>query len=147
MTEVDVASHPDDEYEIPEFDTESEDFEQHPEEPEQEVAHDFEEPQAHLLDEPEPAEPHRELPSRQDNLVDKKIVNLTGDIPIQIVAVLGKKTVSVKEIVSLRMGQVVELGRLPNEAIDLVANGKLIAKGEVVEIDGRLGVRILKMFD
>src|SRR5262245_39993836 len=79
--------------------------------------------------------------------VDKKVVNLTADIPVQIVAVLGKKSVTVKDVVSLRMGQVVELHRLPNEAIDLVANGKLIAKGELVEIDGRLGVRILKIFD
>ncbi|MBL7685697.1 MAG: FliM/FliN family flagellar motor switch protein [Deltaproteobacteria bacterium] len=79
--------------------------------------------------------------------VDKKVVNLTGDIPVQIVAVLGKKSVTVKDIVSLRMGEVIELNRLPNEAIDLVANGKLIAKGELVDIDGRLGVRILKIFD
>lgn len=79
--------------------------------------------------------------------IDKKMMNLTSDIPIQIVAVLGKKSVTVKEIVSLKMGQVVELNRLPNEAVDLVANGKLIAKGELVEIDGRLGLRILKIFD
>ncbi len=78
---------------------------------------------------------------------DKKVMNLTSDIPVQIVAVLGKKMVTVKEIVSLRMGQVIELNRLPNEAVDLVANGKLIAKGELVEIDGRLGLRILKIFD
>ncbi len=78
---------------------------------------------------------------------EKKIVNLTSDIPVQIVAVLGKKTVTVKEVVSMKMGQVLELGKMPNEAIDLVANGKLIAKGELVEIDGRLGVRILKIFD
>ncbi len=79
--------------------------------------------------------------------VDKKVVNLTSDIPVQIVAVLGKKNVTVKEIVSMKMGQVIELNRLPNEAIDLVANGKLVAKGELVEIEGRLGVRVLKIFD
>lgn len=79
--------------------------------------------------------------------VDRKVVNLTSDIPVQIVAVLGKKNVTVKEIVSMKMGQVIELNRLPNEAIDLVANGKLVAKGELVEIEGRLGVRVLKIFD
>lgn len=88
------------------------------------------------------------LPPRQGvGTVDRKVVNLTGDIPIQIVAVLGKKAVTVKDVVSLRMGEVIELNRLPNEAIDLLANGKLIAKGELVEIDGRLGIRILKIFD
>lgn len=79
--------------------------------------------------------------------IDKKVVNLTSDIPVQVVAVLGKKNVTVKDIVSMKMGQVLELNRLPNEAIDLVANGKLIAKGELVEIEGRLGVRVLKIFD
>ncbi len=79
--------------------------------------------------------------------VDRKVVNLTADIPVQVVAVLGKKNVSVKDIVAMKMGEVIELNRLPNEAIDLVANGKLIAKGELVEIDGRLGVRVLKIFD
>lgn len=78
---------------------------------------------------------------------DRRVVNLTADIPVQMVAVLGKKTITVKEVIAMKMGQVIELNRLPNEAIDLVANGKLIAKGEVVEVDGRLGVRILKIFD
>jgi len=91
--------------------------------------------------------PQAPLPRQGPAAVDRKVVNLTSDIPIQIVAVLGKKSVTVKDIVSLRMGEVVELNRLPNEAIDLVANGKLIAKGELVDIDGRLGLRILKIFD
>ncbi len=96
---------------------------------------------------PLPQQPPQPPPVRAPSSVDKKVVNLTSDIPVQIVAVLGKKSVTVKDVVSMRMGQVVELNRLPNEAIDLVANGKLIAKGELVEIDGRLGVRILKIFD
>src|SRR5262245_34935670 len=104
-----------------------------------------ESPQPHGANPPGPSAAQAPLP-RQGG-VDRKVVNLTSDIPIQIVAVLGKKSVTVKDVVSLRMGQVIELNRLPNEAIDLVANGKLIAKGELVEIDGRLGIRILKIFD
>jgi len=92
--------------------------------------------------------PQDNMPPRSSTQnAEKKIVNLSSDIPVQIAAVLGKKTITVKDLVSMKMGQVVELGRLPNEAIDLVANGKLVAKGELVEIDGRLGVRILKIFD
>ncbi len=89
--------------------------------------------------------PPREEPASEG--VDMKVVNLTSDIPVQIVAVLAKKSLTVKEVVALRKGEVMEFNRLPHEAIDLVANGKLIAKGELVEIDGRLGVRILKIFD
>ncbi len=71
---------------------------------------------------------------------------LAEDVPVQVVAVLGKKTVTVGDLISLKKGEVVELNRFPNEAVDLVANGKLMAKGELVEIDGKLGVRIIKIF-
>jgi flagellar motor switch protein FliN len=104
-------------------------------------------PSAPTMPPPVGGMPQAPLPRQGPAAVDRKVVNLTSDIPVQIVAVLGKKSVTVKDIVSLRMGEVVELNRLPNEAIDLVANGKLIAKGELVDIDGRLGLRILKIFD
>jgi type III secretion system YscQ/HrcQ family protein len=78
---------------------------------------------------------------------DRRNVGLTADVPVHLVAVLGKKTLSIKEILSLKKGQVLELNRFPNEAVDLVANGKLMAKGELVEIDGKLGVRIIKIFE
>jgi type III secretion system YscQ/HrcQ family protein len=78
---------------------------------------------------------------------DRRGVGLTADVPVQLVAVLGKKVISIKEILSLKKGQVLELNRFPNEAVDLVANGKLMAKGELVEIDGKLGVRIIKIFE
>lgn len=115
----------------------------------------FDNPQGGATSESSPMPPRAPNPSaqgqsplpRQMSSVDKKVVNLTSDIPVQIVAVLGKKSVTVKDIISMRMGQVIELNRLPNEAIDLVANGKLVAKGELVEVDGRLGIRILKIFD
>lgn len=72
---------------------------------------------------------------------------LAADLPVQMVAVMGKKIITVKELVSLKKGQVVELNRFPNEAVDLVANGRLIAKGELIEIDGKLGIRIIKIFE
>lgn len=74
------------------------------------------------------------------------MAGLAEDVPVQVVAVLGKKTVTVGDLIALKKGEVVELNRFPNEAVDLVANGKLMAKGELVEIDGKLGVRIIKIF-
>lgn len=79
--------------------------------------------------------------------IDRRGAGLTADVPVQLVAVLGKKAISIKEILSLKKGQVLELNRFPNEAVDLVANGKVMAKGELVEIDGKLGVRIIKIFE
>jgi type III secretion system YscQ/HrcQ family protein len=146
-----MAKKPDDSSEMADFDSNADPFEA-------EEGGDFFEPsETPLAPDETPSAPRTPPPShspaapssfaKQAAGVDKKVVNLTSDIPVQIVAVLGKKSVTVKDVVSLRMGQVIELNRLPNEAVDLVAGGKLIAKGELVEIDGRLGVRILKIFD
>lgn len=72
-------------------------------------------------------------------------LDLSPDVAVQLVAVMAKKTVSLRELLDLHMGQVIDLQRPPSEQVDLVANGKLVARGELVELDGRLGVRILKL--
>jgi len=96
---------------------------------------------------PRRAAPAPMAPPPQAVAADPRAIGLTADVPVQLVAVLGKKPATVKEIISLKKGQVIELNRFPNEAVDLVANGKLVAKGELVEIDGKLGVRIIKIFE
>ncbi len=85
--------------------------------------------------------------SAKKEVPSSKIVNMASDVPVQLVAVLAKQTITVKDLVQMKMGQVVEFNRYPNEAIDLVANGRLMAKGELVEVDGKLGLRIIKVFD
>ena len=50
-----------------------------------------------------------------------------------------------KDLLKLKVGHAIDLERAPNEFVDLTANGKVIARGELVEIDGKLGVRIIKM--
>ena len=74
-----------------------------------------------------------------------EIFKAASDVPVQIVVVLGRKGISMRDLIDLRSGQVIELDRLPQEAVDLVANGKVIAKGELVEIEGKRGVRVLKI--
>lgn len=70
---------------------------------------------------------------------------LAPDVPVALVAVVGKARTTVGDLVGLRMGQVINLGRAPGETVDLVANGRLVARGELVEMDGKMGVRILKL--
>ena len=77
--------------------------------------------------------------------VQEEAVKMTADVPVQVVAVLGKKTISMKELINLKLGGVIDLARPVGEMVDLVASGKLIAKGELVDVDGKLGVRVVKM--
>ncbi len=74
-----------------------------------------------------------------------RAVALTADLPVQVVAVIGKKTITMQELLAMEPGQLIEFGLPVTEVVDLVANGKLIARGELVEIDSRLGVKIIKM--
>lgn len=71
--------------------------------------------------------------------------SLAKDVPVQLAAVLAKKTLNLGQILELRVGEVLDLSRKPSDPIDLVANGKLVAKAELVMIDGQIGVRIIKL--
>jgi flagellar motor switch protein FliM len=71
--------------------------------------------------------------------------DLLGDIPLQISVELGRVPITADQVVSMRVGQIVELGRTPGEPVDLSVNGKVIARGELVEVEGHLGVRILSL--
>lgn len=70
------------------------------------------------------------------------IKNLAEETPVQVVAVLGKRSMTLKEACELKQGEVLELKKLPQESIDLVVNGKLMARGELVLVDGKLGIQI-----
>jgi flagellar motor switch protein FliN len=70
---------------------------------------------------------------------------LLEDITVAMVVELGRVMVSAADVVQLRPGQVIELSRAPGEPVDLVVDGKRVGKGELVEIDGELGVRILSL--
>ena len=61
------------------------------------------------------------------------------DIPVQVSAVLGKSTMQVSQLLKLGRGAVVELDRKVGEAIDIYVNNRLVARGEVVVVDERLG--------
>ncbi len=77
--------------------------------------------------------------------VAPEAAGLLEDITVAMVVELGRVMVSAADVVQLRPGQVIELARAPGEPVDLVVDGKRIGKGELVEIDGELGVRILSL--
>lgn len=69
-------------------------------------------------------------------------IDLIADIPVRVTVELGKARKSVSEILSLTAGAVIELDKMAGEPVDVLVNGKLIARGEVVVIDENFGVRI-----
>jgi flagellar motor switch protein FliN len=67
------------------------------------------------------------------------------DIPVQISAVLGKTTMQVSGLLKLGRGAVVELDRKVGEAIDIYVNNRLVARGEVVVVEDRLGITMTEI--
>lgn len=74
-------------------------------------------------------------------VVDSNI-GLIMDVPLQVTVELGRTRKLIRDILELSPGSVIELDKLAGEPVDILANGKLIAKGEVVVIDDNFGVRI-----
>jgi flagellar motor switch protein FliN len=67
------------------------------------------------------------------------------DVPVSISAVLGRATMSVAQLLQLSSGSVLDLDRKVGEAIDIYVNNRLVARGEVVIVDDRLGVTMTEI--
>jgi flagellar motor switch protein FliN/FliY len=68
-----------------------------------------------------------------------------AEVPVRISAVLGKRRVSIAELMALSPGAVIELDRRVGEPIDLYVNERLVARGELVLVDGVLGVTMTEI--
>ncbi|MDR2581074.1 MAG: flagellar motor switch protein FliN [Fibromonadaceae bacterium] len=74
-----------------------------------------------------------------------KALDLLMDIELPIVIELGRAQMSLKRILELGPGAIVEMDRLAGEPVDILINGKVVARGEVVVVDENFGVRILSL--
>ena len=83
-----------------------------------------------------------EIPETPRNAQDLEAVY---DIPVQVSAVLGRSTMEVQELLKLGKGAVVELDRKVGEAIDIFVNNRLVARGEVVVLEDRLGITMTEI--
>jgi flagellar motor switch protein FliN/FliY len=68
--------------------------------------------------------------------------NTLGDIPVIASVELGQTELTLKEIMELAEGSIIELNRLAGEPLDLKVGGQLIAQGEVVAVDDYYGIRV-----
>jgi flagellar motor switch protein FliN/FliY len=82
-----------------------------------------------------------------EDMVEKSAHDLAPvfDVPVNISAVLGKAHMSVAQLLKLNRGSVLELDRKVGEAIDIFVNNRLVARGEVVVVEDRLGVTMTEI--
>tara|TARA_B100000287_G_C20436726_1_gene703873 strand:- start:140 stop:559 length:420 start_codon:yes stop_codon:yes gene_type:complete len=103
------------------------------------------------LSELEKTEKDESLENTQTEPMDNDEVRMASDlepvyeIPVQVSAVLGKTRMQVSDLLKLGQGAVVELDRRVGEAIDIYVNNRLVARGEVVVVENKLGVTMTEI--
>ena len=75
----------------------------------------------------------------------KENIDLIMDVPLEVTVELGRTSKSISEILDFAPGTIIELNRIAGEPIDILVNGKYVAKGEVVVIEESFGVRITEI--
>ena len=94
---------------------------------------------------PEPSDKNPEMIDIPDLPQSSQDLEAVYDIPVQVFAVLGKTQMQVSQLLKLGRGAVVELDRKVGEAIDIYVNNRLVARGEVVVVEERLGVTMTEI--
>ena len=72
-------------------------------------------------------------------------IDLIMDVPLEVTAELGRTHKSIQEILDFAPGTIIELNKIAGEPIDVLVNGKYVAKGEVVVIEESFGIRITEI--
>ena len=72
-------------------------------------------------------------------------LDLVKDIPITLTVELGRARLPIGELLQLAHGSVIELDRLAGEPLDVLANGKLVARADVVTVGGKFGIRLCEV--
>ena len=78
-------------------------------------------------------------------IFQKENIDLIMDVPLEVTVELGRTTKSIQEILDFAPGTIIELDKIAGEPIDILVNGKYVAKGEVVVIEESFGVRITEI--
>ncbi len=81
----------------------------------------------------------------QGQAVQPENIGLLMDVPLEVTVELGRTSKSIKEILDFAPGTIIELNRLAGEPIDVLVNGKFVAKGEVVVMEEAFGIRVTEI--
>ena len=86
--------------------------------------------------------------SKYDSAIDRKLtgnMDFLLDIPLEISVELGRTKILINELLKLGQGSVIELSKLAGETLEILANHKLIARGEVVVVNEKYGIRLTEI--
>ena len=78
-------------------------------------------------------------------LLQQENIDLIMDVPLEVTVELGRANKSIKEILDFAPGTIIELNKLAGEPVDVLVNGKYVAKGEVVVIEENFGIRLVEI--
>lgn len=78
-------------------------------------------------------------------ITQKENINLIMDVPLEVTVELGRASKSIKDILEFAPGTIIELDKIAGEPIDVLVNGKYVAKGEVVVIEESFGIRVTEI--
>ncbi|MCD8038982.1 MAG: flagellar motor switch phosphatase FliY [Lachnospiraceae bacterium] len=81
----------------------------------------------------------------QSEMVSAESIGLIKDVPLEVTVELGRTSKSISDILEFAPGTIIELDKIAGEPIDVLVNGKFVAKGEVVVVDESFGVRIMEI--
>ena len=96
-----------------------------------------------------PQEAHQQRPYREPS-EDKRTpyvgaIDSLMDVTLQLTVELGNTLMTVRQVLDLQKGSVVELNRIAGDSVDVFVNGRLIARGEVVVVDDKFGIRVTEL--
>ncbi len=93
----------------------------------------------------QPAQFQNFAPAGQGEMVSAESIGLIKDAPLEVTVELGRTSKSISDILEFAPGTIIELDKIAGEPIDVLVNGKFVAKGEVVVIEESFGVRIMEI--
>ena len=91
------------------------------------------------------ADPTIALQDEEEAAIGGRNYRLLADIPLRLSVEVGSTALKLSELMNLSEGGLVELDRQAHELLDIMANGTLVAKGEVVTVNGRFGIRVVEV--
>ncbi len=84
------------------------------------------------------------MPSMTEG-AESSTIDMLMDVGLQVTVELGRTRMTVRQVLELQRGSVVELNRIAGDAVDVYVNERLIARGEVVVVDDKFGVRVTEL--